>query len=362
MKLFSSLSNTRRVFRFWIPLFVGGLLLIRCDHKPSVIGAEDTLVILVSEEDRPLLEPLLLDVFGRSMATPAPEPYFQIIWATPMDFDTFKRYKNLVIASLSNPADSTGDILVRRILGPERVTAAMHGGNSIFVAGDYLARGQIFMGLTALDAIHAQKELSRLRAWIFDRFEQQLRVRQYQTMYKRRDKRTLAGELENKYGWRLRIQHDYMPIREQPRKNFVWLGRGFPYRWLSVHWMDQADTVTIRPEWSWQRMEYIADSLFTSVYIDSFFRSTELGDQNGHTLFILRGVWAHRQEIAGGPFFTYVFRDREQNRIYFVTGMVFNPGGSKALLIRQQEVMSRTFHTFEKPAPARVGSQRDRLT
>jgi len=101
-------------------------------------------------------------------------------------------------------------------------------------------------------------------------------------------------------------------------------------------------------------MEYIADSLFGVVYIDSLFRSAELGDQNGHTIVILRGVWGHRQETAGGPFFTYVFRDREQNRIYFITGIVFNPGGPKALLIRNQEVVTRTFHTFEKPATSRA--------
>lgn len=358
-----SLAGVLKItIRSCLTAFLVSLLLVRCGYTPPVIGQEDVLVILVSDEDRPLLEPLLEDIFGRTMATPAPEPYFKIRWASPAEFETFRRYKSLVVASLANPADSTGDVLIRKILGEERVARAMQGGNPIYVTSDLLARGQIFMGLSALDAIHAQKELSRLRSWIFDQFEQQLRIRQYQVMYRRRVQKKLAQEFEEKYGWRLRIQQDYVPIKEIPDENFVWLGRGYPYRWLAIHWMEQADTMNVNPETTWRCMEYIADSLFADIYIDSLFRSTDIGDQNGHTIFILRGVWGHRTQASGGPFFTYVFRDSEQNRLYFITGMVFNPGGPKALLIRQQEVIGRTFHTFEKPPKSRVQPQDDNLT
>ncbi|UCD39024.1 MAG: DUF4837 family protein [Fidelibacterota bacterium] len=343
-------------------LIIGGVLFVGCDYKPPVMGQEDVLVILVSDEDRPLLEPLLLNVFGRTMATPAPEPYFKVMIAPPIDFENYHHYKSLVIASLSNPADSTGDILIRRILGEERVNEAMTGGNPIFIASDFLARGQLFMGLTALDAIHAQKELSRLGSWIIDQFEQQLRIRQHEAMYKGREKRRLAAELEDKYNWHLRLQRDYMVLHEYPEKNFVWLGRGFPFRWLAVHWIEQAEEVRITPEWTWQQIEYIADTLLEDIYIDSLLRSTELGDQNGHTIFIARGVWGHRHQVGGGPFFNYLFRDEDQNRIYFIMGVVFNPGGLKALLIRQQEVIARTFHTFKKPPQQKRISQGQEIT
>ncbi|UCH09270.1 MAG: DUF4837 family protein, partial [Fidelibacterota bacterium] len=287
----------------------------------------------------------------RTMATPEPEPYFKVRIASPVDFEIFQHYKSLVIASLSNPVDSTGDILIRRILGEERVNEAMAGGNPIFVASDFLARGQIFMGLTALDAIHAQKELARLRVWIFDQFEQQLRARQAEAMFKGREHKKLSRELDEKYNWSMRLQRDYLKIKELAESQFVWLGRGFPYRWLAVHWINDTTKINITPEWTWNRMEYIADSLFADIYIDSLLRSTELGDQNGHTIFITRGVWGHREQVGGGPFYSYVFRDSEQGRIYFIIGVVFNPGSPKSLLILQQEVIARTFHTFTKPPP-----------
>lgn len=333
------------------------IALTRCGYKPPVLGQENVVVILASEEDRPLLEPLFEDVFSRVLATPAPESYFQVKWAQPIEFEDYQHYKSLIVASLSNPADSSGDLLIRRILGSERITEAMEGGNPIFVASDYLAKGQMFMALSALDAIQAHNEMERLSAWIFDQFEQQLRLRLHDFIYRMRGNKKLTQELEEKYDWRVEVPHDYILVKEKPEKQFVWLGRGFPYRWLSIYWLDEAEDIAITPEWSWQRMEFIADSLYASVYIDTLFRSSELGDENGHNLYILRGVWAHRKETAGGPFFTYIFRDHEQDRIYFLTGIVFNPGGSKNLIIRQQEVVIRTFHTLQKSAvPAKESS------
>ena len=348
--------------RFYLLAALATALALGCGYVPPVIGQEDVLVILASDEDRPLLEPLLGEVFGRSMATPAPEPYFKVRWASPLEFDSFRRYKSLVIASLSNPADSTGDLLIRRVLGPERIAEARQGGNPIFVATDFFARGQMFMGITALDAIHAQTEIARLSRWIFDRFDLQLRSRQTDIVYRHKPEKKLAADLLTKYQWDLRIQHDYLIVRELPERNFVWLGRGYPYRWLGVHWIDAADTVSLTPEWSWGRMEYVARRLFGAISIDSLFRSNDISSENGHTIFVLRGVWAHQRETAGGPFITYVFRDRAQRRVYFITGIVFNPGGSKALLVRQQEVMIRTFHTFRNPPATNSQSSDEGLT
>ncbi len=338
-----------------------GLTFAGCNYRAPVIGREDVLVILVSDEDRPLLEPLLTDVFGRELATPAPEPFFKILWASPAEFETYQRYKSLIIASLAHPADSTGDVLVRKILGRERVADAMAGGNPIFVATDFLADGQMFMGLIALDAIHAQRELFTRKSWIFEQFDHQMGVRQSKVVYRHGEKKSLIREMEGKYGWGLRIQNDYIVVKEKPEENFVWLGRGYPYRWLSVHWVERGDTARISPEWGWRHMEYIADELFADIYVDSLFRSSEAGQENGHNILILRGVWGHKQQVSGGPFFTYVFRDVQQNRIYFITGLVFNPGGLKSLLIRRQEVIARTFHTFSKPPVSVRRMQKENL-
>ena len=344
------------LFRPLSAVITVAFLVLSCDYKPPVVGQGDVLVIITSDEDRPLLEPLLMEIFGRTLATPAPEPFFKVLLAPPEKFERYRHYKSLIVASVANPADSSGDLLTRRILGSERETAALAGGNPIFVARDFMARGQIFMGILALDAIQAQTELERLGAWIYGQFEDQLRVRQKVMMFRKGENEKLSDSLAAEYGWQMRLEKDYLRIKARPEDGFIWLGRGYPYRWLSVHWVEQADTVRLSRQWAWQRMEHIAGGLFAIMTIDSLFRTAELGIENEHEILILRGVWAHKEQVAGGPFITYVFRDREQRRVYMVTGLVFHPAGNKALLIKRQEIMMRTFHTFDKPPETKAAS------
>ncbi|MCK4577742.1 MAG: DUF4837 family protein [Candidatus Marinimicrobia bacterium] len=334
---------------------------MNCDYKPPSIGPEDLLIVVASEQDRPLLEPLLTNLFDWVVHTPAPEQLLKIKWVDPIDFEDYRKYHNLIVASLSNPVDSTGDILARHILGSERVTAALEGGNPVFTAANYLAKGQIFMGITAHSAVHAREELDRLKYWILEQFDQQIRVRQEAIVFKYRDEVKLTNELHEAYGFRMRFQHGYIKVKERAEKDFVWLGRGYPYRWLAVHWIDKADTLHLTRDYCWDRMDYIADELFADIFVDSMFRSSDPAFQNEHEILILRGIWGHRTQTAGGPFVTYIFRDKRQNRVYFVTGIVFHPSGSKAMLLKRLEVMMRTMHTFDEP-PLKSYNGRDSLT
>lgn len=98
----------------------------------------------------------------------------------------------------------------------------------------------------------------------------------------------------------------------------------------------------ITSDWAWAKMEAMAEELYETIYIDTLFRSNHAIEVNGHEVRVLRGVWAHEKEAAGGPFFTYIFRDREADRIYFVNGLVHNPGRTKVVMMRRIEGIART--------------------
>ncbi|PSQ65454.1 MAG: DUF4837 domain-containing protein, partial [Bacteroidetes bacterium QH_2_64_74] len=54
----------------------------------------------------------------------------------------------------------------------------------------------------------------------------------------------------------------------------------------------------------------------------------------------------------GGPFVTYTFYDRSTDRVYMLDGSVFAPDYDKLDLLRQMEVMARTFRTAEEARSA----------
>ncbi len=313
-----------------------------CKQLTMSIGAEDTIIIMASREDQLHLEPLMTNIFGRELATPAPEPAYKIKWAYPEEFEKFQHFKNVVVASLISPADSTGDYLMRTLLGSERMDEIYAGGNPVFITKNFYARDQIFMAFTARDAIHARQELGRSGEWIFDQFDAMSRDRLLKRTYRYGENSELADELQEKYGWRMKIQKDYVLVKEKPEDNFVWFGRGYPYRWLSVHWIDDANSIAITSDWAWDKMAFVAEELYATIFIDTLFRSNHAIEVNGREVRVQRGVWAHKKEPAGGPFMTYIFRDREARRIYFVNGLVHNPGRNKVVMMRRIEGIART--------------------
>jgi hypothetical protein len=50
---------------------------------------------------------------------------------------------------------------------------------------------------------------------------------------------------------------------------------------------------------------------------------------------------------GGGPFVNYTFYDQTTDRVYMLDGSVFAPDNDKLDLLRQMEVMARTFRTTE---------------
>ena len=50
-----------------------------------------------------------------------------------------------------------------------------------------------------------------------------------------------------------------------------------------------------------------------------------------------------RDRAKGGPFQGYLFYDDESDRTFYITYLVYNPGGRKAFYIRQMDLIARTF-------------------
>ena len=44
-------------------------------------------------------------------------------------------------------------------------------------------------------------------------------------------------------------------------------------------------------------------------------------------------------DAKGGPFQGYIFYDYENDRTFYISYIVFNPGGKKAFYMRQMEMM-----------------------
>ena len=316
-----------------------------CSYKPPSTGLENEIVVIASFEDRRFVEPLIDSVFGRVVYTPEAERFFDVVYVDPERFEEYKVRTNVVIAALFSVMDTTADVLVRKILPDNQVDMIRQGEQNIFAKRDFLARDQVFAVLAA----NSDKELAeavRVKGrWLFDQFDSGFLERQAEHIYKRMEQKELADDLWQKYGWQMRIQHDYVIIKEQPERNFIWFGRSFPYRWLSVQWVDHPITKEVDDQMAIDLIHDYPSTYYKRVNFTRYYEQIGETTFNGRRAWRAEGLWEHKKDVKGGPYVSYIFYDEKTDRIYHINYLIYHPSGRKMLSLRQMDIMSRTFTT-----------------
>jgi len=295
------------------------LFLCSCDSKPKAEGLWNELCIIVSNEDKDLVYPYLSNILYRDVYTPTKEKEFKINWIDSSDFFKYKNYRSLIIVSLSSPADSTGDAL------REKFTSLSN--KEIFSLNNTFSNNQLIVVLNVFDSIQLSNVLNENENWLYD----QLNNHVHNTLIDFNSKHELNHDLVNKlvtdFNIVLDVDENYHLIKEN--KGFLWIGRGYPYRWIIVTEIeDDCDENNI--------FDIYRNSIHKNIdglKITDTFKTIEYS-----TNYIkLSGLYEHEESDTGGPFFSYYFKNVIENKNIFVSGYVNNPGKRKYKLLKQLE-------------------------
>ncbi|MEE2876612.1 MAG: DUF4837 family protein [Candidatus Neomarinimicrobiota bacterium] len=321
------------------------LILVGCDYKPRAGGVENQLHVVASFEDLPHIRAAIDSVFGRAVYTPAPETYFDVTYINPYAFNEVKRSHNLLVVSVQGIQDTTADRIARSVLPSDQLDQATGGDNQVFSTKDFFARGQVFslvVGQRPSDLINGLRERG---SWLFRQYDKAFIERQTEHVFKRREQKALAVELWEKYGWKLRIQHDYMIIKEQPDRNFVWIGRAFPYRWFAVNWIEAPRSKAIDHLVVTEMVNDFPMAFYSKIKFNDTYQRAEPVELGEWDAWRVEGLWEHTEDVKGGPFISYVFYDEVTDRLFHLNLLVYSPGKKKIISLRQMEIMAHTFAT-----------------
>jgi hypothetical protein len=120
------------------------------------------------------------------------------------------------------------------------------------------------------------------------------------------------------------------------------MGRGFPYRWITIHKSEKSKYTKKDEAWNQLTKEY-AD-LMPHIRIGNYMRSVFRYKNDDKTTNIMRGIYEHDESESGGPFFVYIFDTDSVNEVILVSGFVHYPGNDKLLLLKQLEIIAKTLH------------------
>ena len=312
------------------------VLFVSCSSLPESVGKDNEIIVISSPEDKPFVERLMIDLFSHAIHTPQPELEFSLHYKNPWEIEKVKKYGNIIIASLDFPQDSTGDYLMQRFLQTHKKEEA------IFVLGDLYAKNQILCGIHTLDAISMENEINSNREWILHEFREILETRMTLNIFKHGNNITLSKQVLKMFGYTLDLQPDYKIIKSDSLQPFIWIGRGFPYRWVTIHKSEKSKY--IKKDEAWDQLTTEFSDLMPHIRIGNYMRSVARHQYGDKTAHIMRGVYEHDESESGGPFFVYIFETDSVNEVILVSGFVNYPGNEKLLLLKQLEIIAKTLH------------------
>lgn len=372
-----SLHTSKAIFHSLLAALITLILLSSCDgdYRKSAIGPLGDLPILVdtthlalfdslgidrtleiTQSDLPRVHYALIEVFEHGLyASPGYERAYDtrfVSFQSSQDLDQLKRSRSLVIAAALEDTSAAGQFM--NALLDEQVKQAVRRGEINYIPlKEKWFKDQLTILITAPTHAELAKYMLQNKERLVQDLEEVERQRYTYEVYKKKEQVELADSLWTEYGFKVRVQHDYM--WNVDTTNFVSFRRYMPEndRWFWVSWLDgvknvdQIDELWINSRRDALLKEYIRGTSDSSYVQTEYLRPIKFEETevNGLQAWNVEGTWKMINGAMGGGFVHMTIYDPKQQRVYMTEYMVFAPSFRKRPYIRQFQAMARTFET-----------------
>ena len=94
-----------------------------------------------------------------------------------------------------------------------------------------------------------EKEVDSNKDWILNGFQNSMYGRMKLNIFKYGQNHLLTDKINNMFGYTIDLQPDFQLIKSDSLQSFVWVGRGYPYRWLTLHKSSKDSYINIESSW-----------------------------------------------------------------------------------------------------------------
>lgn len=293
------------------------LLISACNKLPDSTGKYNEITVVSSFEDRDYAKLFIGGIFNDSIYTPILQNSYIINYINPKNFTNNKLNKNLIIFSLDFPQDSTIDLLSNKFIEKYE--------NNIMSFNNMFSNNQLVLHLRSFDYDNLVRENSINLDWIKAQFDTNISENILYDYNKEEKSEEINQKIKDKFSINIKIDDSYKVIKEDD--SFLWIGRGFPYRWIVINKLKSSNKNDI------ELLKIIFEKKLTSVKIPNLY----LKEKKYQSFKKVRGIYDHLDSDTGGPFVSYIYEDKYKNYKLCVSGFVNNPGKDKILLLKQLE-------------------------
>ncbi len=320
------------------------LLLFSCEKpQEAAIGYDHVITVVCDDENWVACEPILNETLGKVYKTPRTENFYTFHRISVDDLKFNLKNKNLmIITQLEVSSEITGQ--VKSMLPGSTLKEIRERPNGYYYQEDAYAKGQALIIVAGKSYADLRKRLKINQDQIFDFVERKMYERNTAFVYRSGEQFDMAEAYYDQHGYYLRMMHDYVEIENSPSKQFVWVGRDFPYRWISVSWSTPNDTAELEDQLDSLLQDTFSNRL-GSIAINLDYSDSESFWFQQYSASRYFGLWESIEEVKGGPFIAYGFYEPSKDMLYLLTGIIHAPNKDKIPYIRQMETIFRTFDT-----------------
>ena len=325
-------------------LFLLCLLIFGCAGKKDSLGTDDEIRVICSKIDEPVIKDYLASVFDDTIYTPAPEPLFKLIFSRPEHYEDLKEYAQVIIAAVNRNSTNPGYRLLKKLL-PEGQLNNSEEDNPVLLTRDLHAKDQVYAVINASNKEHLFNYLDKNKCLLRKHYDEQFKLRGSRFLFN--DNQTQIEEKINEdYGWFLKIPWGWEVLRNDDKMNFFWMGSEYPYRWMSIKW-DNGNNINDGLSLGKQIWNFPINHYKSIRFNENRFKLDRIyfNDYKG---WQCSGIWESMDSLdaKGGPFYSYIFYDHHSDRTFHINTLVHNPGKSKAVYIRQMELIAKSFRSI----------------
>ena len=325
-------------------LFLLCLLIFGCAGKKDSLGTDDEIRVICSKIDEPVIKDYLASVFDDSIYTPAPEPLFKLIFSRPEHYEDLKEYAQVIIAAVNRNSTNPGYRLLKKLL-PEGQLNNSEDDNPVLLTRDLHAKDQVYAVINASNKEHLFNYLDKNKGLLRKHYDEQFKLRGSRFLFN--DNQTQIEEkIKEDYGWFLKIPWGWEVLRNDDKMNFFWMGSEYPYRWMSIKW-DSGNNINDELSLGKQIWNFPINHYKSIRFNENRFKLDRIyfNDYKG---WQCSGIWESMDSLdaKGGPFYSYIFYDHHSDRTFHINTLVHNPGKSKAVYIRQMELIAKSFRSI----------------
>jgi hypothetical protein len=310
------------------------------------MGYQDRIFVLA---DSALWKSVKADVdmvFGAPVYMPIEEKSFRVERISLDQLKSLQSRMNIFLIG-TKEGKSREDEYIRSIL-PENFKQGVDNGTYFYTfSDDMFAYEQLGIVMYAQNKAQFKKKFAELSKAIYAEFENKYFKRLEKYMFDKGEQFEQEAYLAKHFGWKVKVQHDYFIATQEVDKNYVWLRRVNPDRWLSV-WKFKSDSSIFNENSLFDLRDKMASFNYGGDVIvreDSYLSYVKFGGRNTAKLV---GVWKNDSLMVGGPFRTYFVHSKNEQAVYQIDYAVMAPNKKKKPYIDQLEVISRTFQIVKK--------------